>query len=657
MGVLRWRDRNSGHRHSSDSGRKISGGSIESGSPPVSREEPRVPATPVPPSPSASASRDALHATLEGPGPYPTVILPPGGGYWLDGNADFYSDGWTGTISEYTQSTCTWRHNLETDDTAKSYRRFFAGREHVNLLGFDEVLGPALMSVKTENVGNAEHTRILLRLRTGTSHELLPSSCIAQSSPQAWSRLMQDNLNVPVWQPVLCPQASRLIAAYDEHVLVTSFKFGILYQKFGQTSEEELFSNKTSSPAFDDFLELLGKRVRLKDHKGYRGGLDTQFGHTGEEAVYEIFREREVMFHVSTLLPYTDGDPQQLQRKRHIGNDIVAIVFQEENTPFSPDMIASHFLHVFIVVQPIDNGEAYKVCVTARDDVPDFGPALPSPSIFRKGPEFKDFLLAKLINAETAAYKAEKFAKLELRTRTSLLQSLAEELRDKSREFLGGEGLHTDVGKTENGHAGSRFIDTVRKALTAKVRSQSENNLQGTAPSVLGRKQPPIPETSTPVSSAPPEPVTRHPEPPPQPSLPFQTGRTLSGRSKKSAPASPVSSPDLNPRQNPSESDDSSLNSVDLAYADSDTGLESMSSAETTLKSCPGCLEGEVLRQEVTKLKCDKLDLLKQNVTCQRDIKMLREKELQLQVDLANASKEILRLRELLKDYSGGDPL
>lgn len=34
------------------------------------------------------------------------------------------------------------------------------------------------------------------------------------------------------------------------------------------------------------------------------------------------------MFHVSTLLPYTVGDLQQLQRKRHIGNDIVAIIFQ-----------------------------------------------------------------------------------------------------------------------------------------------------------------------------------------------------------------------------------------------------------------------------------------------------------------------------------------
>lgn len=29
----------------------------------------------------------------------------------------------------------------------------------------------------------------------------------------------------------------------------------------------------------------------------------------------------------------------------------MAIVFQEENTPFVPDMIASNFLHAYIVVQ------------------------------------------------------------------------------------------------------------------------------------------------------------------------------------------------------------------------------------------------------------------------------------------------------------------
>lgn len=216
----------------------------------------------------------------------------------------------------------------------------------------------------------------------------------------------------------------------------------------------------------------------------YRGGLDTRHGQTGDSAVYEVFRGREVLFHVASLLPYSPGDSQQLQRKRHIGNDIVAIIFQEEPTPFSPDMIASHFLHAFIVVQVIDpctpntryilrfsvafrlyvaaystkskhgksfiigtfirifftlivkivvsvrvitmsiNNEKqqiiwhcisrYKVSVTARDDVPWFGPTLPTPAVFLRGVEFKEFLLTKLVNAENAAYKAEKFSKLEV---------------------------------------------------------------------------------------------------------------------------------------------------------------------------------------------------------------------------------------------------
>lgn len=54
----------------------------------------------------------------------------------------------------------------------------------------------------------------------------------------------------------------------------------------------------------------------------------------------------------------------QLQRKRHIGNDIVAVVFQEEATPFVPDMIASNFLHAFILVQveePCSDNTCYKV--------------------------------------------------------------------------------------------------------------------------------------------------------------------------------------------------------------------------------------------------------------------------------------------------------
>ncbi len=52
--------------------------------------------------------------------------------------------------------------------------------------------------------------------------------------------------------------------------------------------------------------------------------------------------------------------------------------------------------------------------IAARDDVPFFGPSMPTPAIFDAGPEFREFLLTKLINAEQACYKAERFAKLEV---------------------------------------------------------------------------------------------------------------------------------------------------------------------------------------------------------------------------------------------------
>lgn len=42
----------------------------------------------------------------------------------------------------------------------------------------------------------------------------------------------------------------------------------------------------------------------------------------------------------------------------------MAVVFQDENTPFVPDMIASNFLHAYVVVQAESggpDGPLYKV--------------------------------------------------------------------------------------------------------------------------------------------------------------------------------------------------------------------------------------------------------------------------------------------------------
>ncbi|XP_053942064.1 rap1 GTPase-activating protein 1 isoform X1 [Cuculus canorus] len=407
----------------------------------------------------------SVHEVLGREGPFPLILLPQFGGYWIEGTNH--------QLSEAPESPPTpapsIRAKLEGNHTAKIYRKHFLGKEHFNYYSLDPALGHLVFSLKYDE---QEHLHLLLRTRARTLHDVVPISCLAEfPNVVQMAKLVCEDVNVDRFYPVLYPKASRLILAFDEHVLSNHFKFGVIYQKLGQTSEEELFGTTEESPAFTEFLDVLGQRVQLRDFKGFRGGLDVTHGQTGSESVYCNFRDKEIMFHVSTKLPYTEGDAQQLQRKRHIGNDIVAIVFQDENTPFVPDMIASNFLHAFVVVQLEQGGSQgtlYKVSVTARDDVPFFGPPLPDPAVFRKGPEFQEFLLTKLINAEYACYKAEKFAKLEERTRAALLETLHEELQARSQAML---GLGPDEERPDNG-AAPGFFESF-KALLVPGKSPS----------------------------------------------------------------------------------------------------------------------------------------------------------------------------------------
>ena len=357
-----------------------------------------------------------LHETLQGPTPYPMVVLPCAGGYWLDPPDQDHDDaagdgrgdggGDDDTVSaDASLARSVSKAKFEMDETARCYRAHFLGYEHYNFHSVDESLGPVVLSLKTysdlgskddddeeeeeeEESGDGDnassstkkrkdkqqhqrnpgrrrrqqdtdnHTRIILRLTSGTIHKLVPDSALDDGlSPLRVAQLIMPELHVDKLNPVLCPRASELIVNYDEHVLDSCFKFGLIYQKPGQVTEEALFGNRSHSKAMDEFMSMLGQRVVLAEHKGYRGGLDTQHGQTGTESLYEQFRGREVMFHVSTLLPFAENDTQQLQRKRHVGNDIVAVVFQDASTPFAPDMVTSHFLHAYIVVQPVQGTE------------------------------------------------------------------------------------------------------------------------------------------------------------------------------------------------------------------------------------------------------------------------------------------------------------
>ncbi|XP_035846703.1 rap1 GTPase-activating protein 2-like isoform X3 [Sander lucioperca] len=413
-----------------------------------------------------------IEEVLERGAPYPQLILPEFGGYWIeDPEADPppVSLEIKGGGEEGDTAPGDYGYRLEQiSEAAQAYRKHFLGREHLNFSCSASSVGNLLLSLRHEEDKDQESLHVLIRSRVKSVYSRLSLTELPDipSVPEL-AKLLCDEAAGLRFSPVLYPKASQLIVNYDEHEVNNTFKFGVIYQRFGQVSEEELFRNNVETPAFTEFLQQLGDTVELQDFKGFRGGLDVSHGQTGSHSVYTVHRQQEIMFHVSTKLPFTEGDTQQLQRKRHIGNDIVAVVFQEEATPFVPDMIASNFLHAFIVVQAEERG-FYKVSVTAREDVPAFGPPLPNPAVLKKGPEFRDFLLTKLINAELACYKSERFARLEERTRAALLDTLHDELYRRSQCMLGLTSGLEEEGRAENGHAHGGLLESIKRAMRGR---------------------------------------------------------------------------------------------------------------------------------------------------------------------------------------------
>ncbi len=67
----------------------------------------------------------------------------------------------------------------------------------------------------------------------------------------------------------------------------------------------------------------------------------------------------------------------------------------------------------------------FSVAVTRSKSVPMFGPPLPPSGLFSKSRDFADFLLSKIVNAENAAHRSDKFVSMAVRTRQELLKDLA----------------------------------------------------------------------------------------------------------------------------------------------------------------------------------------------------------------------------------------
>ncbi|KAI1903621.1 hypothetical protein AGOR_G00029090 [Albula goreensis] len=373
------------------------------------------------------------------------------------------------------------------------------------LLGKDEHLGPLAISILREEKESSNGSQYTYRIIFRTTElRTLRGSVLEESvyntprhanprglSPKKLLEHILPELNLScLYLGSNSPKVKDTLLKLDEQGLNFQRKVGVMYCKAGQSSEEDMYNNETAGPAFDEFLDLLGERVRLQGFDKYRAQLDIKTDSTGTHSLYTRYQDYEIMFHVSTMLPYTATNSQQLLRKRHIGNDIVTIVFQEPGAlPFTPKVIRSHFQHVFIIVQvhhPCTDRTYYRVAVTRSQDIPLFGPLFPKRARFPRSSAFRDFLLAKAVNAECAAEKSEKFRSMATRTRQEYLKDLAENYVtttpiDSSNKFP----LLSLGSKRKEKHKGAKGVELQSPGALVWMVTAEENDGEQKLPCLL----------------------------------------------------------------------------------------------------------------------------------------------------------------------------
>lgn len=261
----------------------------------------------------------------------------------------------------------------------------------------------------------------------------------------ALSKLMPE-LEKLKWVRVKNPDLNDELASMEdkEVKLGQAYKFGVLYVRPGQT-EDEIFANNDPKPEFEEFLEMMGTKIELFGWQKYRGGLDVKNRSTGEHSVYHEIHGVSVMFHVCTMLPSQENDLQRVERKRHIGNDVVTFVYLEEGCePYLATKLTSQFIHIHYVIQRVSGTGVgsgvpaqYRVAVVTKYGVEPHQPTLPMPAVFPSSPALRDYLLTKAINSERTAMLATEFRSKMLRARKDFLKHLHDNFSTNKKKARG----------------------------------------------------------------------------------------------------------------------------------------------------------------------------------------------------------------------------
>ncbi|XP_054636299.1 tuberin isoform X4 [Dunckerocampus dactyliophorus] len=175
-------------------------------------------------------------------------------------------------------------------------------------------------------------------------------------------------------KPLLLPKTQvieRAVKVLDQMPPYDTHKIGVIFVGAGQINNEvAILSNEYGSNRYASFLTGLGKLIHLKDcdpDQIFLGGLD-QYGDDGEFTYCWHDDIMQAIFHIATLMPNRESDKGCCNKKRHIGNDFVMVVYNDSGEEYKLGTIKGQFNFVEVIIKPLDY-ECNLVTLQCRKDL------------------------------------------------------------------------------------------------------------------------------------------------------------------------------------------------------------------------------------------------------------------------------------------------
>lgn len=209
------------------------------------------------------------------------------------------------------------------------------------------------------------------KIQSGANNLFITSNASVKNKARNIFELLHVDTSNSILQAVSSSKLKKLITQMDSDLNLNRFKFGIAYLDRFDTSEQQMLSNtfrdSSTSEAFSNFLQGLGDRINLKGWKGFAGGLDVSDEKlTGDHAIYRKTDSSEIIYHVVPWLPETDETNNNLERKRHFGNDTIVIIYSESLYAFEMESLLSRQIQVVLFVRFINRIQKFQIYIYSK---------------------------------------------------------------------------------------------------------------------------------------------------------------------------------------------------------------------------------------------------------------------------------------------------